>query len=581
MKKISRRDFIKVTAAGMGALAISTGLMGCSSDDDGNAPYQVTFSHGVASGDPLSDRVIIWTRALPDDAGAEVSVSWEVADDAGFTNLLHTGTTQTSAAQDFTVKVDVLNLQPGATYYYRFTANGATSPAGVTKTLPTVSPEQVKFAVFSCANYPAGHFNVYAEAALHDDLDAVIHLGDYIYEYGAGGYATEDAAAIGRTLPDDNANEILTLADYRKRYALYRSDANLQALHHKTPFITVWDDHEVADDTWKSGAKNHNEGEGEFEDRKIAALQAYFEWMPIRPVVDDNQEIIYRQFQFGDLVSLYMLDTRVLARDKQLDYLDYLDPVSGNFNAPQFSADVSDANRTLLGAEQRNWLQNAMAASNATWQVLGQQILMGRMLLPAELLTQLLDPDPNTILPAFAELANIKGRILMGDPSVTDAERARVETVLPYNLDAWDGYAAEREVLFETAKAMNKNLVALAGDTHNAWASDLKTLSGDHVGVEFATASVSSPGLETYLSLPDDATTIAQTELGVTTLVSDLQYLNVNQRGYLLTTFTADEARADWRFVDTVKSPTYQLAAARSVSYKTLPGQNDRKLIAV
>lgn len=572
MKRLTRREFLRVSALTAGAVAVSTGLSGCfSSDSDDDRA--VGFQHGVASGDPLQDRVLLWTRVTPeDDDASDISVGWEVATDAEFSNLVHSGSTVAQAANDFTVKVDVLNLQAGQTYYYRFKSEGDTvSPAGHTRTLPEGAVAQVKFAVLSCANYPAGYFNVYAAAAQESELDAVIHLGDYIYEYEQGGYASEDAEALGRTLPADNDTELLTLDDYRKRYAFYHTDSNLQTLHATAPFIAVWDDHEVANDTWKNGAENHTPGEeGSFAERKAAALQAYFEWMPVRPASEGDEETIYRSFQFGDLVSLYMLDTRIIARDEQLDYADYLTGDASNpINAAQFEADLTDPNRTLLGAEQLAWLQNQMATSTATWQVLGQQVLMGRMTLPAELLSSILNPDSEVLLPLFEELATIKGRILKGDTSVEPEEQARVETVLPYNLDAWDGYFYEREVLMGTVRQLDKNLVVLAGDTHNAWGNDLKDKDGNVVGVEFATASVTSPGLEEYLQLPESA--IEEAEEALETLVDDLQYANVNQRGYVVLTLTADEARADWRYVDTIKDTSYSLDASRGNALKTTP----------
>lgn len=273
---------------------------------------------------------------------------------------------------------------------------------------------------------------------------------------------------------------MFTLSDYRKRYALYRTDTDLQSLHQKVPFIAVWDDHEVANDTWREGAQNHNEGEGDFDERKMQALQAYFEWMPIRPASANDEETIYRSFHFGNLLSLHMMDTRVIARDQQLSYSDYIS--GSSFNQAQFEADVTSASRTLIGAEQHLWLNNALASSTATWQVLGQQVLMARIDLPVELVTQFEDPDPATIFPAFIELYGIKQRILDGDNTVTDEERERVENVIPYNLDSWDGYEAERDTIFDTARDLDINLVVLAGDTHNAWASNLTDSSDTIVG---------------------------------------------------------------------------------------------------
>ncbi|SDS24628.1 alkaline phosphatase D [Halopseudomonas xinjiangensis] len=586
MKGMSRRDFLRVSGLALGGVVVSTGLQGCLSGSGSSnrsepepAPVlrQVAFQHGVASGDPLADRVIIWTRVTPlDEQTADIAVQWEVAADAGFTELLHSGNARTSADRDYTLKVDVQNLEPGKRYHYRFVSNSVTSPAGSMKTLPSAGIEQVRFAVLSCSNYPAGYFHVYAAAAKEADLDAVVHLGDYIYEYSMGGYATEDAEAMGRALPVDNDVETLALADYRKRYALYRTDSDLQTLHAAAPMIAVWDDHEITNDTWRDGAENHNEGEGEFTERKLAALQAYFEWMPIRPADPNDELTIYRSFDFGDLVSLHMLDTRVIGRDEQLSYGTYT--TESGFDAQAFAADASDSSRTLLGQTQMDWLQARLANSTATWQVLGQQVLMGRMMLPAELLTALGNPSGGDLLTQFSELVQIKLRMQMNDPTLTAAEIARVETVIPYNLDAWDGYAYEREVILGLSRSLDKNLVVLAGDTHNAWASDLETLDGSAVGVEFATASVTSPGLESYLAVPPDM--IGQTEQVITTLVDPLRYLNASQRGYLIVTFNDEQARADWRFVDTVKQRSHSIDAARSKTLTTFIGSANRRLVA-
>jgi alkaline phosphatase D len=519
----------------------------------------------------MQDRVLIWTRVTPENlAQDDLLVAWEVAADEGFQNLVHNGETTVRRAHDFTIKVDVLNLLPGQTYFYRFRAeSGVVSPHGRTRTLPEAGVEQVRFAAVSCSNYQAGFFHVYAEIAKEPDLDALLHLGDYIYEYDNRGYATEDAERLGRTVPDDNDIELLTLEDYRKRYAVYRQDPDSQAVHARVPLIAVWDDHEVANDAWRDGAENHDsQTQGDFTERKLAALQAYFEWLPIRPFRPDDRETIYRSFHYGDLISLYMLDTRIIGRDEQLDYLDFL--TQAGLNVAAFAAAVGDPNRTMLGMEQRNWLQQQMGASLATWQVLGQQVLFGRMTLPAELLADVLNPDAATLLPKFEELAQIKGRLLAGDPTLTDAEKARVQTVLPYNLDAWDGYAAEREVILGTARQLGKDLVVLSGDTHNAWANDLLDLDGNRIGVEFATASVSAPGLEEYLQLP--AEFVPGAEQAIQLLVDDLQYLNVNQRGYLVVTFTLDQVLAEWRFVTTVKDREYLLDTSRGKALKTIAG---------
>ncbi|MBP7664146.1 MAG: alkaline phosphatase D family protein [Shewanella sp.] len=580
-RTVTRRDFLAMSAKGVGVAVISYGLMGCSdSNDDNSVPAQ--FLHGIASGDPAVDAVILWTRVTPESEG-DVKVSWQVASDAAFSQLVTTGETVTNASRDYTVKIDARGLRAGQTYFYRFMTGDKTSVVGKTRTLPEGDVSSVKLAVMSCANFPAGYFNVYELAAAQDDLDAVVHLGDYIYEYARGGYASEHAAELGReVLP---ANELLTLSDYRTRHGQYHTDASLQKLHAKVPFVTVWDDHEVANDTWRDSAENHNEGEGDFAVRKEAALQAYFEWLPIRPWREGNHEEIYRSFSYGNLVDLHMLDTRVLARDKQLDYADYMDPTTGSFAGERFLADVTSTTRTMLGLTQLLWLQGTLLQSTGKWQVLGQQVLMGKMSLPAAIATQQMSIPQFAMLGALAKLA---ARAAANDPTLTAQELQYLQAnqalltpevigllqlpAIPYNLDAWDGYAYEREVILGTAKSKNLNLVVIAGDTHNAWANELKDVNGDTVGVEFATSSVSSPGLEYYLNLP--AEQIPATEAAIVELVPDLKYANLKDRGFMTLTFTADEVRSDWHYVDTILSKDFQVATARGYSAKTKVGEH-------
>ncbi|MFW2097029.1 alkaline phosphatase D family protein [Acinetobacter sp. ULE_I057] len=564
--KITRRELIQKSLFGFGALSLSAGFTGCNdSSDRESTTLQVNFEHGVASGDPLQDRVILWTRLTPNDTSARLQVTWEIALDDQFKQIIKTDKVTTAKAQDFTVKVDVINLKPDQRYFYRFSFGNKVSPVGQTKTLP-INPSKVSFAVCSCANYPAGYFYVYREMA-KQDVDVVIHLGDYIYEYGQDGYATEDAVKLGRTLPTDNNKEIIKLDDYRKRYALYRKDKDLQTLHHRHPFIVIWDDHELANDTWREGAENHQASEGAFLDRKLAALQAYFEWMPIRPISANDHLNIYRQFDFGSLVQLTMLDTRILARDKQLEYTDYITASGMDFQ--RFQTDLTNQNRTLMGYTQREWLQQKLAQSKATWNVLGQQVLMGKILIPAELLVPLsavlsgnaTQEVLNQINTMIMELVQLKMRVLQGDPTLTAIEKARLTTVAPYNLDAWDGYYVEREILYNTLKALNKKVVVLAGDTHNAWSSELYSQAGDFVGVELATSSVSSPGIEKYLNIPVEQ--LQQFEMAFTTLIDELDYTNLNQRGYLNVSFTATQVQADWIYVDTIKESQYTVDTKR------------------
>ncbi len=566
-EKISRRELIQKSLFGFGALSLPVAFTGCNDgSDEESSEIQADFLHGVASGDPLQDKVILWTRLTPVDFSAPLKVTWEIAADDQFKQNLKTGTVETTKTDDFTVKVDATGLQAGTTYYYRFRFGSKVSPVGQTKTLP-VTTNKVSFAVCSCSNYPAGYFYVYREMA-KQNVDVVIHLGDYIYEYGADGYATEDAAKLGRTLPSDNNKEIIKLDDYRKRYALYRQDKDLQAVHQRHPFIVIWDDHELANDTWRDGAENHQDNEGSFSDRKLAALQAYFEWMPIRPVSNTDHLNIYRQFNFGSLVQLTMLDTRIIARDKQLEYKDYI--TSSGLDAQKFQADLTDPKRTLMGYTQRDWLVDKLKQSTATWNVIGQQVLMSKMWIPAELLASLgqitsggTSPDTLAKMTAqITELVTLKLRLEQGDPTLTVQEKARVTTLVPYNLDAWDGYYTEREFLYAKLAEFNKKIIVLAGDTHNAWTSYLYSQKGEYVGVELATSSVSSPGLEKYLSIP--LAQLQQFEFAFTTLIDELAYCNLNQRGYLMVTLDDKQVLSDWIFVDSIKNAEYKVDSSRS-----------------
>lgn len=565
-EKISRRDLIQKSLFGFGALSLPVAFTGCNDgSDDESTETQADFLHGVASGDPLQDKVILWTRLTPVDLSGRLKVTWEIATDNQFKQNLKTGMVETSKTDDFTVKVDAVGLQANTIYYYRFRFGNKISSVGQTKTLP-ISTNKVSLAVCSCSNYPAGYFYVYREMA-KQDVDVIIHLGDYIYEYGADGYATEDAAKLGRTLPSDNNKEIIKLDDYRKRYALYRQDKDLQAAHQRHPFIVIWDDHELANDAWREGAENHQDNEGAFSERKLAALQAYFEWMPIRPVSSTDHLNIYRQFNFGTLVELTMLDTRIIARDKQLEYADYM--AAAGLDAQKFQADLTDPKRTLMGYTQKDWLVAKLKQSTATWNVIGQQVLMSKMWIPAELLLSLgqitsggASADTLAKMNAqITELVTLKLRLEQGDPTLTAQEKARVTTVVPYNLDAWDGYYAERETVYENLASLNKKIIVLAGDTHNAWASYLYSQKGQYVGVELATSSVSSPGLEKYLSIP--MAQLQQFEFAFTTLIDELAYCNLNQRGYLVVTLDDKQVRSDWIFVDSIKNPEYKVDSSR------------------
>ena len=582
MKRIglTRRDLIKY--AGISSIVISSwGISSCAEDEDPN----FTFEHGVASGDPTESSVILWTRVsrtnfrdIHDDEQlsgiADANVSWRVATDESFTNVVNSGSTTVGSETDFTLKVDAQNLQSNTKYFYQFTVGPNSSVVGKTKTLPSGTVDRVKLAVVSCSNYASGYFNVYKEIAQMGDLDAIIHLGDYIYEYADSGY--------GSLRKLEPTHELINLADYRMRHALHKKDSNSQQMHASLPMIAVWDDHEVANDTWISGAENHDATtEGNFAARKASAIKAYFEWMPIRPVTPGVDGRVYRQFKFGDLVNLLMLDTRQAGRDQQLSYASFL-TADGSFDAEKFQTELASTTRTMLGAEQKTWLKESLSSSIETWQVLGSQVLMMKNNLPSAVLL----PDPLAPLVEFTEYGQIATAFqtysfflgngvdndkdsmlaaglteeqwqLATNPEKTKYLDTSAYPFIPYNLDAWDGYYYEREEIYATSKALNKNLIVLSGDTHNAWAGRLVDQSNEVVGIQYATASVSAPGFDSTLNY--DLQTVRATEPGVVQIVDDLDYINMREKGVMVVTFTPEAAQAEWKFISTVESETYTI----------------------
>ncbi|GEA12781.1 alkaline phosphatase D family protein [Alteromonas sp. KUL49] len=555
---MDRRRFLSLSTSMAASAALTTGIAGCVNTS--SSATKATFTHGIASGDPLSDAVILWTRALPDDNSTQASVMWEVSLTSDFEVLIASGEAVAKQNQDFTIKVDVTGLTPATQYYYRFKSANNVSQVGQTLTLPEGDVDSVTFGVFSCSNYPAGYFTPYKLASEDTAIDYVLHLGDYIYEYSNTGYATERAEELGRTFPENNKDEIISLDDYRRRYALYRTDKGLLALHQNKPFIVVWDDHEITNDTYMHGAENHSADEGDFYERRAAAVQAYYEWLPIRPPKGDTDLTIYRQFTFGNLVNLYMLDTRVIGRDKQLSYGDYRNAESGEFDQQRFMKDISATDRSLLGNDQRTWLDQALQNGEAKWQVLGQQLLMGRMFFPASVFNGV----PRDKIAAHThQLANIKRKQMAGE-SLSDTESQMLAVYMPYNLDAWDGYPVERERLLMQLKTLGKPVIALAGDTHNAWHNTLTTQTGEAVATELATSSVSSPGMESYLSLDEQSASLMSEDLPI--LINDLKYCNLHQRGFLTVSFTQDEAKAVWSFVDSIDSLDTPITATHEIT---------------
>ncbi len=531
-----------------GALFTGMSLIGASAAacQGESVDFPVAFKHGVASGDPGTDRMVIWTRISPEQDGT-FSGRWQVSKTRDFKRISHKGKLQTSLRRDYTLKVDVQGLQPGQTYYYRFKVGQYTSPVGRTKTLPIGTVEQARFAVVSCSNYPFGYFNVYDHIAGLDNLDAVIHLGDYIYEYGENGYGRRMGRELGRV--HNPSHETVSLGDYRTRHAQYKSDPASQAMHAAHPLIAIWDDHETANNSWMRGAQNHGRSEGSWDIRRASALQAYYEWMPVRdPEPDKTREALFRAYAYGDLLNLTTLETRLSARHEELDYKDYQDGFTSHENIETFVRDVLwDKNREILGAVQSDFVVDNLARSKQSgqsWRILANQIIMARTTLPD--LSDWKEQD-------FIE--DLRKRFWSIDKFIAISPFG-----LPMNLDAWDGYPAARERLYERLKAQDvQDLLVLTGDTHMWWANQLHTKSGQSMGVELATAAVTSPGFGTYLG--------AQTEDYETRMMAtnkEIEYLSASSQGYIDLHLNHKQGRADYVCVDTVLKPDYKTSICKS-----------------
>jgi alkaline phosphatase D len=483
-------------------------------------------------------------------------------------------------------------LNAGTDYFYRFIGDQNTfSPAGITRTLPAASATSVKFAVFSCSLYSEGFFNAY-DAAAKSDAQFALHLGDYIYEYGAGvnQYGNTNAAALGRVVVP--ATDIVSLADYRARYALYRSDPNLQAVHAKMPFITVWDDHEFANDAYVGGAENHKAAtQGDWNQRKAIASKAYHEWLPIRTPDPANLLKIYRSFDFGNLFSLHMLDTRIEGRDQQYDSFGDADGGIGRYITaitPNAGGVTTDSARKMISSTQQTWLASQMNASRATWQIVGNQDIMAKMWIPFSVAQYFGGATANPTLGAAAiqtYLAAKAKRAAAGAATLNANEAALLNPSqnprLPFNLDSWDGYPSQREAILQTVKAQGKKLVVLSGDSHNGWFTSLTTLSGERVGFEYAGASVTSTGFESaglggLASSLDGSALVPQlgnaaigAGLG---LIDDLNYSDTIRRGYLIMTVTPTAVKGEYVYVSTVKATAYTTLVGRTITVNATGG---------
>jgi len=508
---LSRRRFLVDATLSVAALPLALRAQPASGAASG------VFQHGVASGDPLGDRVILWTRVTPaTDGTTPIRVRWRIGTDERVANVVARGTAEATADRDFTVKVDAAGLAPGRTYYYAFDALGAPSPVGRTRTLPEPAVSRLRLGIVSCSNYPAGYFNVYRCLANRPDLDAIVHLGDYIYEFANGAYG--DGLTSGRV--PKPSTEAVTLADYRLRYGTYRTDVDLQEAHRLHPFIAVWDDHESANDSGPAGAVGHSPKDGDWATRFAAAYRAYLEWMPVRESRETGIRL-YRTFHFGTLADLVMVDTRGL-RDRRV---------------AASSAELSAPARSILGSAQEAWLAGELRASQRAgtqWRLLGQQVLF------------------TSVTPPMLPVQNV---------------------------DVWDGYPAARARVYDMlASERVTNLAILTGDLHSSWALEVPknpwASSGspdlDPVAVELVTPAISSPPLFETASIRDTAPLLRLA-------ARHLKYLEGESRGYVLLDITAERLRTEWYHVPNVteRRPLERQAAAFVVergSPRLLPG---------
>ena len=513
-------------------------------------PLAVTFQHGVASGDPLQDRVVLWTRITPETPGTDVPFTWTLSPAAG-KGAGRSGSGVTTAGRDYTVKVDVAGLEAGRSYVYSFTSGGMTSPAGRTRTLPRGATKDVVMAITSCSLYPNGYFNAYQAIADLARVDVVLHLGDYIYEYGGPGtYGMTSAVAAER--PHDPPRDIVSLADYRRRHAQYKSDPQLQAAHARAPWIVVWDDHETANDSYTDGAQNHRAStQGDWNVRKAVALKAYLEWQPIREpqpgvsLVDAGM----RAFTFGDLASLIMVETRLAARDLQLNLRRDLVMVDGKPDVAAFRVKLNDPKRRMMSDKQEAWIGREAARSvkaGHAWQVIGNQVVMARLLpfSPKKELTA----DQYAALPAVTRdrLPDMEATAALG---------------LPTTLDMWDGYPVDRERFYDALKGAGARPIVVSGDSHSFWANDLQDAAGQRVAAEFGTTGITSPGSGEMVPGLNTGTVVAQANKEV--LFND----QVSQ-GYVLLTLTRSEARADMVAVSTITSKAFTTRTVKSFKVK-------------
>ncbi|WP_411721439.1 alkaline phosphatase D family protein [Mycetocola sp.] len=528
MSPFTRRDVLR--AAGTLAAAGTFAAVGADASTRAGAavtaaPAATTaFRHGVASGDPLPDGILLWTRVTPTEnslpgsgQGPQVKVTWEVSNSPDFRRIVARGNTPTGPARDHTVKAEASGLKPGTTYWYRFTMGKDVSAVGRTRTAPApgAAVDRLRIGVVSCANLQAGWFSSYRHLAAQQDLDLVLHLGDYLYEYAPGQYQARDVVVR----PHDPAVEMTVLEHYRRRHAQYKQDADLQALHAAAPFVVTWDDHELTNDAWSGGAENHTEGaEGSWENRRAAAQQAYAEWMPVRY---DAGGQLYRRLTFGSLASISMLDLRTY-RDEQ---------ASGVTDEA-----IDSPDRTITGEAQMDWLLDGLSSQETQWKLVGNPVMITPIRFPSTLST--------TEVGAMQQL--------LGTTTVDG---------VPYNVDQWDGYGADQSrVLRHLRDRAITDTVFLTGDIHSGWACDLPAdpltypLNGKSVGVELVCTSVTSDNLDDILRVPPRTASLA-VEAALKANNPQVKYLDFDSHGYSMLEVSPSGARMDWYVLEERTDP--------------------------
>ncbi len=525
--------------------------MGISPDAASNA----AFLHGVASGDPDATSVVIWTRIS--NAIGQTDVKWRVATDADFRNIIAHGQYRTDASRDYTVKVVVDDLKPGQEYFYRFDVDGIRSPAGQTKTLPAGHVDRLVLAVATCSNYPFGYFNAYEVIANDPTVDLVVHLGDYIYEYGPDG----DGGEVGRRLGRDHEprHETLTLADYRQRHAQYKTDLGSKAMHARHPLIVIWDDHESANNTWKGGAENHQQDEGDWGIRRAESLQAFYEWLPIRdPGEGGSREEYWRHYKFGDLASLITLEGRHTGRSQQIDIGEYLDDIHNKADAQEFiDTVVGAADRRLLSQEMEQFLAEELAESvnaNRRWRVIGNQSVMAKRI------------APNLDDPYFATLRN---QLDDNARKLLDYLTQTGNLGLPLDLDSWNGYPAARERFYRVSKdAGARDLLVLAGDSHSYWQNALYNDAGESMGVELGPTGLTSP--RSILALGAEG--IRRFDELNAANNPEVVWTDGRYRGFIRLEIDHDGAHADFVTVTNIESREYDTKIVHSVDIASHDG---------